>query len=238
MHLKKILLSITRISSTLLVLGILILALAIPNFDSPCRIGSYETAAFATLRNLFSAQCQVQATCQIDLNDNGVGEFAFFKELAGQGVRDIKGKPTNTMVSPSILSKSFARLEGPGFVRRSGYIFRIFLPKRDLSGIVEGETDYGANVDPDAAEKLWCCYAWPMAATSSWPWKRKVQPKRVFFVNQIGSVFYYENKDLKYLDMEKPPSWSAAFGSTAKGMSGELASKNMDNSQDGWVLLD
>ena len=55
----------------------IIASIAIPNLLS-ARLNANESAAIATLRNVISAQSQVQAQGAIDVDQDGIGEYGFF----------------------------------------------------------------------------------------------------------------------------------------------------------------
>ncbi|MBN2492267.1 MAG: prepilin-type N-terminal cleavage/methylation domain-containing protein, partial [Planctomycetes bacterium] len=111
----------------------IIASIAIPNLLS-ARLNANETAAIATLRNLSSAQAQLQAGSKIDVDQDGSGEFGYFAELAG-GI-EIRGPGGATLaaINPPVLSAAF-RTVNSGVVTRSGYVFRLFLPDADGVGI-------------------------------------------------------------------------------------------------------
>jgi hypothetical protein len=62
-----------------------------------------------------------------------------------------------------------------GTVVRSGYCFKMYLPGPTAAGLTPGVAENpvgGGNtaagdVDPDNAEILWCCYAWPVQVTQT-----------------------------------------------------------------------
>ena len=174
----------------------IIAAIAIPNLLS-ARLNSNETAAIATLRNIISAQSQFQTTARADDNNNGVGEYGTFAELAGGlGVRG------NAVLNPPVLSTAFRTVNGTGEVSRSGYVFQMFLPDSNGLGLPE-ENDGGApaTVDADIAETTWCCYAWPANYGNT--------GNRTFFVNQGGDIVATE--DSSYNGVGAGPGGKAAF---------------------------
>jgi len=69
----------------------IIASIAIPNLLS-ARLSANETAAIATLRNIVSAQAQVQSQGAIDVDVDGIGEHGWFSEMAGaHNLRDNTG---------------------------------------------------------------------------------------------------------------------------------------------------
>jgi hypothetical protein len=156
------------------------------------RRASYEITVIATLRNVISAQSQFQCTARADENQNGVGEYGSFAELAGAiGVRDGK------VLNPPVLSTAF-RLVSKGRAERNGYRYRIYLPgagglpvtERDKGGIGAGE------VNPELAETTWCVYAWPVEGEG-----------RTFFTNQAGDVL--ATSDGGYVGDREPQPYAA-----------------------------
>jgi hypothetical protein len=74
------------------------------------RRNANESAAIATLKNISSAQAQIQASGVIDRNSNGAGEYGWFGEMAG--VSDIQlpdGKIVH--VSPPVISTAFGNVK-------------------------------------------------------------------------------------------------------------------------------
>ncbi|MHC5010840.1 MAG: DUF2950 family protein [Planctomycetota bacterium] len=162
------------------------------------RAAANETAVIATLRNIASAQAQVQATGRIDSDADGVGEYGGFLELSGA----VAGRMA-TPLNPPVMSSAFRRLTPEGVVVRSGYCFRVHLP--DGGGEATGEPEGGFTddrmVDSDLCETIWCCYAWPLEAG--------VTGSRTFFVNQMGDVLVTE--DGRYSGPRGGPAGDAAF---------------------------
>ena len=75
----------------------IIAAIAIPNLLA-ARLNAHEAAAVSTLRNIATAQSQIQTSSRIDVDNDGTGEFAFFRELSGAyGVRAF---PSAILIGP------------------------------------------------------------------------------------------------------------------------------------------
>ncbi len=161
----------------------IIAAIAIPNLLS-ARLNANETAAIATLRNISSAQAQFQATAKADSDNDGTGEFGCFVELSGNS--DVRGSTTVGKLNPPVLSGAF-RNPVNGFVSRSGYYFKIFLPASDgTAELPDASSSYDwTTVDDDLAETTWSCYAWPVNYGNS--------GNRTFMVNQTGDVVTTED---------------------------------------------
>ena len=138
-------------------------SIAIPNLLA-ARLTANESAAIATLRAISAAQAQVQASGAIDANGNGQGEYGFFGELTGRvGLRDRSGTPGPEFLAPQVLSSSFANITSMapmpgGVVTRSGYVFRMLLPRANGIGLPEsGAGGVGPRApDPAQSEYFWC----------------------------------------------------------------------------------
>ena len=160
----------------------IIAAIAIPNLLS-ARLNANETASIATLRNISSSQAQFQASAKADVDNDGTGEFGYFKELSGAiGVRtSANGSTVGNTLNPPVLSGAFRTLNGNGEVSRSGYLFRIMMPASGGAGTAETSAfPVGASLDSDLAETTWCTYSWPASYSTS--------GNRTFFVNQTGDI--------------------------------------------------
>ncbi len=174
----------------------IIAAIAIPNLLS-ARLNSNETAALATMRTIVSAQTQFKATGRADENDNGIGEFGYFPELAGgRAVRD------GARLAPPVLATAFRSNQITGRVIRSGYHFLIALPTDTAFGVDLQGIDL---VDADLAETTWLCYAWPADHGNT--------GNRSFFVNQTGDIVATD--DASYTGTTLPMGLAAAFAGKA-----------------------
>jgi hypothetical protein len=183
-----------------------------PQIDA-ARRRSQETIAVATLRNVTSAQAQMQYSARIDVDRDGTGEYGGFLEMSGANA----GRMSSVLVPP-VLSSSFRTLDEFGEVLREGYLYRFYLPDAHGSPIGEPPTgfDVTSGVDPDLSETTWCAYAWPAEPGGT---------HRVFFMNQAGDVLSTE--DAAYVGPSNGPAPDAAFqrpgsitGATAVGTTG------------------
>jgi prepilin-type N-terminal cleavage/methylation domain-containing protein len=161
----------------------IIAAIAIPNLLS-ARLNANETSAISTLRNISSSQAQFQASSKADVDNDGTGEFGFFRELSGGvGVRTAADASTlGSQMNPPVLSGAFRTMDATtATVSRSGYIFKIFLPGALGVGAEEAASGtFAVALDSDLAETTWCGYAWPANYGNS--------GNRSFFVNQTGDI--------------------------------------------------
>jgi type IV pilus assembly protein PilA len=195
----------------------IIASIAIPNLLS-ARLNANESSAIATMKNIVSAQAQVQASGSIDENGNGAGEYGSFAELSGiANVRSATG--ATIRINPPVLSTAFGSLtavNGINVVTRSGYHFAMYLPApttaAGLNEDVQATTGVGGGftagtVGASEAESMWCCYAWPSAYGNT--------GKRTFFVNQGGDVLATAATVVRYDGATLTPAWGAAFATAA-----------------------
>jgi len=176
--------------------------------------GGNETAAIATLRNIYSAQQQLRDHGLADADGDGRGEYGLSGELAGECF--VRG--TRKTLDPPVLSAAFCvSVDENGAIRRSGYRFRIFLPGKDGAQVTEraqpkrsvvaspttatdgpngcpccvtrrvaqAEVAVDGPIDTDAAEERWYCYAWPMDAGRT--------GTRSFYIDQSGVLLAPED---------------------------------------------
>jgi len=189
------------------------------------RRNANEAAAIATLKNISSAQAQCQASGVIDVNGNGAGEYGSFAELAGA----VAVRSGSSKIAPPVLSSAFAKVDGDGIVTRSGYHFRIYLPDVKSRGVHENGLSV-TGVDPNLAEVLWCCYAWPTAAGDS--------GNRAFFINQAGDVLACKNADGRYSGAAQGPSVLAAFDAGSTDIGAVVAANTTGTDCQTWVVVD
>jgi len=221
----------------------IIASIAIPNLLS-ARLNANESAAIATLKNISSAQAQVQASGGIDANGNGAGEYGFFGELSGKvGVRTATAPTGGAKITPAVLSAAFGNVQSggngtSGVVVRSGYYFQMWLPDATGAGVGEATTGgakaaTGANA-PDASrsETLWAAYAWPST--------RGTSGKRVFFVNQAGDVMASPNNAAtqQYTGNTRTPNQNSAFLTGSSGfLSATTAANNTGRDGARWTVV-
>ena len=148
----------TLIELLIVVVVIAILAgMTVPNFLA-ARLQANERSALASMRAIVNAQFQARSQALVDSNGDGLGEFGFLGELAGQ--RPARG--TASRISPPVLSVAMGMVDNTGTIARSGYLFRVFLP--NAAGVGVPETSAGlASVDPVLAVDFWAAMAWPAA---------------------------------------------------------------------------
>ena len=186
----------------------IIASIAIPNLLA-ARLSANETAAIATLRNVVSAQSQVQTQGAIDQDVDGIGEHGWFAEMAGSiQMRDSTGPTAGPVLTPPVLSGSLAVVNASGFVNKSGYFFSMFLPDPVGAPIAEnGGGGSPTGEGPDLCETTWICYAWPATFQNT--------GNRCFVVNQTGDVLQTNNVTQTYTSTTTTPTGDAAIVSTS-----------------------
>jgi prepilin-type N-terminal cleavage/methylation domain-containing protein len=163
----------------------IIASIAIPNLLS-ARLSANESAAIATLRNLVSAQSELQSQGAIDQDVDGIGEHGWFTEMSGSvNMRDNAGANTGAVLAPPVLSGSLSVVNANGEVNKSGYFFKLFLPDNGGVGLDELPTGSPTGEDPDLSETTWAAYAWPQGFANT--------GNRCFTVNQTGDVLQCNN---------------------------------------------
>ncbi len=150
-------------------------AIALPSYFR-ARINRNEAAIGATLKNISSAQAQLQACGAQDADGDGEGEHGFLGELAG--VTPLRG--SNARLVPPVLHSRFGAVRD-GRVEIGGYVLEMYLPSQDGGWVTEASRGAGGyEVDADAAELRWLCYAWPI--------ERGWTGNRAFLMNQDGNI--------------------------------------------------
>ena len=189
----------------------IIAAIAIPNLLS-ARLNANETAAVATLRNISSAQAQFQATAKGDADNDGTGEFGAFIEMSG--AIDVRNDTDVGKLNPPVISGAFRNPNAAGYVSRSGYYFKIYLPSAAGVGLVaDADSFTWSGINSDLAETTWCCYAWPVNYGNS--------GNRTFMVNQTGDVVCSENSG--YSGTVGPMAHAAFIGGSGSSITGLTA---------------
>lgn len=194
-------------------------------------IAANEDAALDTLRTIVAAQTQVREAAHLDVDGDGVGEYAFLGELMGRATRTLvafegEEEPPSFGVSPALLESEFGTLTDSirgTVLMRDGYAFQVHLPgsSSDVDyDVYPGLHESGAagvgGVDPSAAQPdpvasahAWLAYAWPLEHGRT--------GQRAFFVNQDGVIAECENVSGLYTGLERVPRFDAALSSTGRG---------------------
>lgn len=197
------------------------------------RLSANEAAAISTIRLLSTVQGQIRSQAAIDTDSDGTGEYAYLGELAGTAPMRIDaggapgaGTPGVDELDPNVIANAFGDVDPQSLVARSGYYFQIWLPGPTAAtvvglpeaagagpGIGGGAPGVGGFPDPDNAENLWCCYAWPVDAEST--------GNRVFFVNEDGDMFQFDNRlATPFSGTTKIPDFGEAYTDVADMSSG------------------
>jgi len=141
------------------------------------RLNRNESGAIAALKNISSAQSQLQASGLQDANGNGQGEYGFFGQLSGTVPLRRPAGQEPRLCWPPVLSASFGEVAN-GRVQVGGYWFEMFLPAADGQWAAERS---GQACDTEDSEVFWVCYAYPV--------ERGVTGMRSFMIDQSGDVF-------------------------------------------------
>ena len=123
--------------SLLIVVLVLIGHAGIPKLSSFKGSSPDASAALAIMHNVAAVQKTIQSHPVIDMDHDGVGEFAFFAELAGTGSLRAHPDAPTVKLSPSLLSTALGKVGEKGCVKYSGYCFRMFVAGRDGRPIAE-----------------------------------------------------------------------------------------------------
>ncbi len=239
----------------------IVASIAVPRVLS-ARIAADENAAIATLRSIAAAQQQFQASAAIDTDADGCGEFGFFGELSGSCAMRIYDAATDLpalgvapvdVLDPPFLATAFGHVvddpNGDGVIERQGYYYKMFLPGPEAGNVIPALTesdsttggggkagDMGAAWGSANCEILWACYAWPVLAGQT--------GNRTFFINQVGDVIAYDNRDNEYMgitNVANVPVFDAALSDEIPGsMESVLALTTMGKTaNDGnvWALV-
>ncbi len=202
----------------------IIASIAIPNLLS-ARLNANEAAAISTLRNVVSAQAQVQSQAAIDEDSDGIGEHGSFGEMAGT----VALRSTGVQLAPPVLSGALGIVDANGFVQKAGYFFQMFLP--DTAGAPVPENANGGftagALGADLCENTWCCYAWPVNLGNT--------GNRAFMVNQSGDLLQ-TGPASGYDGTTKQPTGLEAYVS-GDDMTGKLAIGASATSTDGFVWV-
>jgi prepilin-type N-terminal cleavage/methylation domain-containing protein len=196
----------------------IIAAIAVPNLLSS-RLAANESNAISTLRNLVSAQAQFQTLGAIDDDLDGTGEYGSFGEMSGAELLNQRagGFGPAAPINPPILGGTFQNIDVNGYVTKSGYLFRVFLPDNAGAGEPEGIAGAGANAlwDADFCEVFWLAYAWPVDDGTT--------GNRAFMVNQRGELLQTRMDGAPAYNRVNAPLWTAAYAAGAVALGDAVA---------------
>lgn len=164
-----------------------------------------ESAAVSRLRTLLWAQDTAKKYAFLDRDGDGVGEYAFFKQLAGMAPLS-NGQKLGTPLLYRDTAK-FAPLAPQNVLISGGYCHVLFLSASAGGGAAEplDGAEKAGLVSADGAEKYWVAYAWPLQPGHS--------GRRVFFINQDEEIWESANDgpQQQYSSLERLPKFDAAL---------------------------
>jgi prepilin-type N-terminal cleavage/methylation domain-containing protein len=192
----------------------IIASIAIPNLLS-ARLSANESAAIATLRNIVSAQSQIQSQGAIDEDLDGIGEHGWFAEMSGAVQLRDAGVGAGPKLNPPVLSGAFSTVNANGMVNKSGYLFAMHLPDNAGAGLDEANGGGSPTGEfPDLCESTWICYGWPTTYQNT--------GNRSFVVNQTGDLLQTNNVTQTYSGTGTAPAPDAAMA-TAGVITGAMS---------------
>lgn len=195
------------------------------------RINRNESAVIAALKQISSAQSQLQASGLCDADGNGQGEYGFFGQLAGKDpMRSPPGVPPR-LCDPPVLPPAFADVVD-GRVRIGGYWLEMFLPSDE--GVWVSEAAAEGRVSVSSSEVFWTCYAYPV--------EFGVTGRRAFMINQSGDVISTNQaaRPRKYSGNHRPMPGQAGFARSAGAVPIQqalVAANSQDYVGDTWVVI-
>jgi prepilin-type N-terminal cleavage/methylation domain-containing protein len=173
-----------------------ITSIAVPTYVAR-RLTANEGAAISTVRSFSKAQFQFRSQNMLDVDRDGISEFATPGELAG--VDPVRG--TTERLSLNLLSFPLGTLDGFGAVTRHGYRFATYLPDSSGVGVIATRANAG-RFDPVLGRDYFTCVAWPVTYGNT--------GKRTFFVNQQGQIM--TTTVPTYTGVNGPPAGAALAG--------------------------
>ncbi|MBL8737853.1 MAG: hypothetical protein JNL12_15580 [Planctomycetes bacterium] len=208
--------------AALLVTAGLTAAIALPRHFR-ARLSNNESTVIATLKNISSGQSQLQACGAQDADGDGQGEYGFLGQLAG--VTPLRG--SDALLTPPVLPSRFGEVRD-GRVEIGGYVIEMFLPAKDGGWVSEAmQGAGGGEVDDDAAENVWLCYAWPVE--HGWT------GKRAFLVDHRGDVLASNMPKELYSGRIAPKAGQA--GHCATDGQCRPAANTVDHCGNLWVVI-
>ncbi len=194
--------------SALVTLGFLVATIATPllliwsEHRAEQQLNRNESAAIAALKNISSAQWQLQASGIFDVDGDGAGEFGFLHELA-TGASFVEGEIVSGR-HPNVLHASYATrarvaANGGGAVVRSGYVFQMWLPSGPVGWVVEPAAGQRSlqEVDVPRSHVEFVCFAWPLEQGRT--------GRRAFVMDHTGDVLAARNQSTGYSGFERAP---------------------------------
>ena len=200
----------------------IIAAIAIPNLLRS-RMAANESSCVGSCRTLATQQGVFTAQVEVDQDLDGVGEYGFLCEMAGEyATRKHSADQPQPEVpcNPVYISAGF-RTEGTGLATKSGFVFRMYLPFTGADSVglgLDGHTDadgaygwaddaYATPIDPDAgdAEMLAVNQQERTFLVQAWPLEHHSTGQRCFCVTEIGEPYASKMMNQTYTGIGAPP---------------------------------
>lgn len=176
-------------------------AIAIPGLLR-ARLSANENAASGTLRSLLTIQEEFRLSCQVDQDNDKVGEYGFIQELVG-----VSKVRSNKIVGNRFLHPQLGTTatQANGISTVSGYCYVCYLPSaqeylKETSPIKNIKLSQNAI---DLQEKDFLIYAWPANYGTS--------GKKAYVVSSKGAILYSVNSKTCYSGTTKMPNFNSAL---------------------------
>lgn len=189
----------------------IIAAIALPNLLA-ARMNANEAAAVAVIRSISTAQAQFVKSSFADEDGDGQGEYGSFGEMTGAVlVRGVGRK------APTDLTASMSNVSPFGEVKKSGYVYRIYLPLPGGIGMRENPSGgiSAGSLDPEISEQRWACYAYPESYSTT--------GHRTFFINEHAEITWTEDPRYEGGDSAALLAGSAFKTTDVASMTGQVA---------------
>ena len=142
-----------------------------------------EQEAYSMMMTINSSQTSFRNQLVIDQDDDGVGEYGTFKDLAGtaSSVRYGGVEKKKAYVKDPVMSRKFGKTNEKGHVLVRGYYYVMYLLilKRDTLLNPNNKTNQQII---DMQEMRYLVMAWPEKGNG-----------RMFFITQAGTVYFADN---------------------------------------------
>jgi len=168
----------------------------------PARRSANMSSAIATLHSLTAAQAEFRRAAEVDQDADGKGEYGFFQEMLGLAPARGRG----VKLDPPYLPRSLGESMVGGSARKSGYLFKIYLPgdRGSALGEEDGKPLPVAKGDGVNMQELcFVCYAWPEKVGET--------GTRAFATTEEGEIYTTKMEKVKYDGIESVPAASALY---------------------------
>lgn len=160
-----------------------------------------ERAVRSFMRALSQAQLSCRQEDGVDIDLDGVGEYALLAELVGPRSHRPHARIAD-YVRANLLHQLYA-LDGevlPDAIELFGYRIEVWLPRK--GGGAVRELASGFDVDAKLASSQWCAYAWPL---------ERGLGTHVIAAFEEGILLQTQNRDYRYCGRDRAPDPSAAL---------------------------